>query len=208
VSHLLAWVAFLGCALAGLHASSIPATDGVSVAFAAMRVGALVIGWYLLVVTAVGLVLRALRLGAAIRVADLVTVPLVRRLVHRAASVAVAASFLSPAAAHAADRPVDPPPVMRLVEDTPAPADAPAPTPAPAPAPSVETYEVRPGDNLWSVTEHVLAERLGRAPTDAEVVPVWHALIAANVDRVRDPSLVFAGQVLRLPAALSTGSRR
>ena len=200
MNRVLAWVAFLGCALAGLQASAIPATDGVSVAFAAVRVVALVIGWYLLVTTAVGLLLRALRLGAAIHVADLVTVPFVKRLVNRAASVACAVSLLSPAAAHAADRPVEPPPVMRLIEDAPPPAAAPAPTPAPARA--VDDYEVKPGDNLWSIAEHVLTERLGRTPSDAEVVPAWQALIAANADRVRNPSLVFAGQILRLPGAV------
>jgi hypothetical protein len=193
----VAWLAFLGSALAGLHASSIPVTDGVSAGFAGVRIVAMAIGAYLLVVTLLGLALRALRLGAAVRVSDLVTVPFVRRLLNRAATVVLATSLVAPAGAHAAERPPDPPPVMRLIDDPPPPAAAPALAPA---APSVDSYVVQPGDNLWSITERLLTQRLGRPPSDAEVVPHWQTLIADNADRLRDPSLIFSGQVLRIRA--------
>ena len=53
------------------------------------------------------------------------------------------------------------------------------------------------------MAEHVLRDALHREPTDAEVVPYWRELIAANRDRLRDrdnPDLVFPGQVFVLPA--------
>lgn len=62
------------------------------------------------------------------------------------------------------------------------------------------TIVVAPGEHLWSISERELAERLGRVPTDDEVVPFWLEVIDLNRDRVVDPDLVFAGQVLRLPS--------
>jgi nucleoid-associated protein YgaU len=59
---------------------------------------------------------------------------------------------------------------------------------------------VVPGDHLWSIAERALSERLGRAPTDAEVTPFWLDVIELNRDRVADPDLIFSGQVLRLPS--------
>jgi nucleoid-associated protein YgaU len=81
---------------------------------------------------------------------------------------------------------------MHLLDDPPA-----APAPAPATPPADDTYVVRPGDNFWAIASRHLGD-----PPDARVVPYWRALIAANADRVHDPSLLFAGQVLRLPASL------
>ena len=197
--RLLTWLGFLGGALLGLDASTIAVTDGVSAAFAGVRIVAMVIGAYLLLVTLLGLALRTFRLGAAVRVTDLVTLPFVRRLLNRVATVVVAASLVTPAGAHAAERPPEPPPVMRLIDAPPPPAAAPAPVPAPVPA--ADRYVVRPGDNLWDITERLLAERLGRPPSNAEVVPAWHALIADNADEVPNPALIFSGQVLRVRPA-------
>ena len=60
-----------------------------------------------------------------------------------------------------------------------------------------------PGDNLWELTERQLAIEVGRAPSDDEVRARWSAAIEANRDRFADPAdpgLIFARQVLRIPA--------
>jgi nucleoid-associated protein YgaU len=58
-----------------------------------------------------------------------------------------------------------------------------------APVPlSGETYTVEPGDTL-----SIVAEKLG-------VEGGWERLADANLDTVTNPNLVFAGQVLQLPA--------
>jgi nucleoid-associated protein YgaU len=53
---------------------------------------------------------------------------------------------------------------------------------------SGESYTVEPGDTLSKV-----AEKLG-------VPGGWESLADANLDTVTNPNLVFAGQVLQLPA--------
>jgi nucleoid-associated protein YgaU len=53
---------------------------------------------------------------------------------------------------------------------------------------SGETYTVEPGDTL-----SIVAEKLG-------VEGGWERLADANLDTVANPNLVFAGQVLQLPA--------
>jgi nucleoid-associated protein YgaU len=86
---------------------------------------------------------------------------------------------------------------MRLLEDP-----SPAPAPAPAAAPAPRTYEVQPGDHLWSIAERRLAQHLGRQPTEAEVVPYWRSVIEINRNRLadpRNPDLIFPEQVLVLP---------
>ena len=58
-----------------------------------------------------------------------------------------------------------------------------------APVPlSGETYTVEPGDTL-----SIVAEKLG-------IQGGWERLADANLDTVANPNLVFAGQVLQLPA--------
>ena len=58
-----------------------------------------------------------------------------------------------------------------------------------APVPlSGETYTVEPGDTL-----SIVADKLG-------VEGGWERLADANLDTVANPNLVFAGQVLQLPA--------
>jgi nucleoid-associated protein YgaU len=58
------------------------------------------------------------------------------------------------------------------------------------------------GDHLWAIAERALGARLGRAPSDSEIVPFWTSLIEMNRARLAnpaDPSLIFAGQELELP---------
>ncbi|HZQ84893.1 MAG TPA: SAF domain-containing protein [Acidimicrobiales bacterium] len=57
-------------------------------------------------------------------------------------------------------------------------------------------------ETTWIVRRHVLAARLGRTPTNAEVAAYWRPLIEANrhsLVRPNDPGLLFAGQDLVLP---------
>ena len=79
----------------------------------------------------------------------------------------------------------------------------PEPQPAQEPAPgAAQAYTVAVGDSFWSIAEDQVTIRLGRTPTDAEVLEPWLALIDANRDRLvdpGDPDLLHPGQVLRLP---------
>jgi nucleoid-associated protein YgaU len=201
VTRLWAWIAFLVAALTGLHAAPIPATDAVTIGFAAVRVAGLVLGWYLLAVTL---------LCTATHVADAVTPAFVRALRDRALGIAMVAALATPPAVMAAAAPAaavtapvrsaaDAPPVMHLVDDASAPAPAPAPTAEPAPVPSPDQHVVAPGESLWSIAEHITTLALGRPATDAEVGPRWRALVVANP--LPDPDVVFTGQVVRVPPA-------
>ena len=65
-----------------------------------------------------------------------------------------------------------------------------------------EEVVVRPGDHLWGIAQEAVARHLGRPAGEAEVATYWRDLIAANLDRLVDPTnadLILPGQVLRLP---------
>lgn len=84
-----------------------------------------------------------------------------------------------------------------------APASPPISTPA-APTASVQPLEwiVEPGDNFWFKAASELTHALGRAPSDAEIVPYWHTLIEANRAMLADPvnpDLIFPGQHFTVP---------
>jgi len=62
---------------------------------------------------------------------------------------------------------------------------------------------VQPGDNFWELAEGQLEQAWGRAPTDAEVVGHWQALVDANRAGLAppgDPDLIHPGQVFSVPA--------
>ena len=85
-----------------------------------------------------------------------------------------------------------------------APASAePSPTLGPSTVPATaREVVVRPGDSFWRLAERHQNERLGRQPTDGEVVACWVDLVARNRDRLvvpDDPDLIFPGQVLEIP---------
>ena len=89
-------------------------------------------------------------------------------------------------------------------QPAPAPALGPAPAPVPSPAttPPLAAWTVRPGDDLWSIAEAVMAKHLGQPPSDAQIGPYWLQVIAANRSRLpdpRNPGLIFAGEVITLP---------
>ena len=73
------------------------------------------------------------------------------------------------------------------------------PDPRRAPAVAAEVT-VQPGDNFWDLAEGQLTEAWGRAPTDAEVVPHWQALVDSNL-----PSL--APRATRTSSTLARSSR-
>ncbi|HEX4904819.1 MAG TPA: hypothetical protein VFU93_05175 [Acidimicrobiales bacterium] len=65
--------------------------------------------------------------------------------------------------------------------------------------PGNDVVVVVAGDHLWSISERELTARLGRAPSDAEVVPFWLEVIELNHE-LADPDLVFPGTKIRLPS--------
>lgn len=64
------------------------------VAFSLLRLVVLVVGWYLLGTTIIGAAARVARSGRAVRLADLLTVPAVRRLLQGALGVGLATAAL------------------------------------------------------------------------------------------------------------------
>ncbi|MBR4692560.1 MAG: LysM peptidoglycan-binding domain-containing protein [Oscillospiraceae bacterium] len=70
----------------------------------------------------------------------------------------------------------------------PAPAE-PAPAPASEPAPAAgQTYTVVPGDNLWKIAQKFYGTGFK-----------WDVIYKANAASIRNPSLIYAGQVLQIP---------
>jgi hypothetical protein len=61
---------------------------------------------------------------------------------------------------------------------------------------------VRPGDHMWALAEQRLSAVRGRAVSDPEIALYWTEVIGINLPRIRsgDPDLIFAGEVLLLPA--------
>ena len=59
-------------------------------------------------------------------------------------------------------------------------------------------HVVEPGDHLWGLAEQRMSEHLDRPATDHEVAPYWRAVLVAN-GQLRDPDLLFPGQVVVLP---------
>jgi nucleoid-associated protein YgaU len=68
---------------------------------------------------------------------------------------------------------------------------------------------VRPGDDLWTIAERTLASAWGRPPSTRGTAGYWLSVIAANRSQLpdpADPSLLFPGDVVRLPAVPSSPS--
>jgi hypothetical protein len=184
---------------------------------AVVRVVVLAVAGWLLVVTVVSLLVGAVRPGRLSDLVDLLSVPLVRRVVHGALGVGLAGATAA-GVGGLGGRPVPVPvPPAAVASAPPAPTSSPGraadvllttPTttatttttaalppepvtpPATGPAPPAEprTWRVAPGDHLWSIAEDVLGEALGRPVDDGEVAGYWRRLVAANRERLADPA--------------------
>jgi len=99
--------------------------------------------------------------------------------------------------------PPDPTTTAPPVQGAAPPPTGPSPTPGPASEPAAtREVVVRPGDSFWRLAERHQAERLGRQPTEGEVVACWVDLVARNRHRLLvrdDPDLIFPGQVFQIP---------
>lgn len=191
-------------------------------------VGAL--AWYLLAVTALGVLARLWGARCLVSVIDVLTLPMVRRSLHAAIGIGLVGTAVAgignqrgaptmvPIAAVAPGDTTangegttigeEPPVMISLPEEEPA--SVPAPTPEVATSPASQPlasqgpddWEVQPGDHLWSMAERTLGGQGERG--EAEVARYWLRLIEANADRLADPDnpdLIFPGQVLVVPAA-------
>ena len=160
------------------------------------------------------------------RCVRVVAAPRVRRLAgiaSRRVDRARRRSSASAAPAHATDvhhdhraptsrscaRPRPPGPTTTIAAPAPVPPPAPAPAPslpAPVPAgpsPTARTHVVVAGDNLWRIAANELARTTGVADRRiARSFPYWRAVIDANRATLRsgDPSLIFPGEIVTLPA--------
>jgi hypothetical protein len=124
----------------------------------------------------------------------------VRRLVAGAVGTAL---LVAPMTASASSSRDEHPPVLRRIDEPEPPevTNVVAP-PTPDVGRATRFVTVEAGEHLWAVAERELATRLGRVPTDEEVVPFWQRLIDANQGRLRsgDPDLVFPGEQVVLPS--------
>jgi hypothetical protein len=103
-----------------------------------------------------------------------------------------------------------PPPVNPVSVKPPAPpvASPPAP-PVRPPAPPVRAttvdsvthqWSVRPGDDLWSIAASTLSRAAGEPdPTERAIAAYWLEVMQANRGWLKDPNLIFPGEVVTLP---------
>ena len=76
-------------------------------------------------------------------------------------------------------------------EPTPKPDPAPEPEPEPAPTPEPEgTYTVVRGDSLWKIAKTLYGSGAK-----------WRVIYEANKDSIKNPNLIWPGQVFVIPAA-------
>ena len=192
--------------------------EPMTAAFALLRVGALGGGAYLVIVTALGVALRAIRAARLVAVADRFTVAPVRRLLAGTITAGlvglgpVGAAVAQPAPSTTSTTAVtavetdggdDTVVLRRLPADTPVPPAASARPATPAERPT-GTWTVQQGDCFWTIAEEIVEQAWGRTPTDAEIVPYWRVLIEANRQTLADKGnadLVFPGQVFDVPPA-------
>jgi hypothetical protein len=67
---------------------------------------------------------------------------------------------------------------------------------------SGRVHVVVAGESLWTIAHDVVAEQLGRLPSDAEVAGYWLELIERQrpyLTHPDDPDLIFPGELVRLP---------
>ncbi len=203
----------------GKWAAWLDGRDPLTAAFSVLRLAALGGLWYLAAITLLGAGLRAAGAVRLVQVTDRITIGPVRRMLAGSVSLGLAASGVVAVAGPALRLPAAvaqtsttsttavPQATVTMQRLGPAepPAGSPGPevTPVSTPAPAPDRWTVKPGECFWTIAEDVLAQHLGRSPTDAEIVPYWGRLIEANRSELahRDnPDLIFPAQVFVIPA--------
>lgn len=186
----------------------VPPEDAV---IALVRLAALGIAGYLLVMTALYVVASLSRVPALMRAVRLATLPAVRHLLDGAVAAAIVAAPASMASVGAATTPASATaasPTAHVYVPVAA-GDAPAQyTPIPAgdaPAqPANAAYVVRRGDSFWSIAADEVATRQSvpvEQVSEAEISRYWRALIELNASSIisGNPNLIYPGESLQLP---------
>lgn len=184
--------------------------DGVTAAFAVLRLVALAVAWYVAATVALGSVGRITGRRGLVRVTDAVTASPVRWLLATFAVAPVMMGSLAhdakPPAETAAATATD---ALVLLPDTPTADDRLTLLPGDDGTATMHrlpdappTWTVQRGDHFWHIAEDTLAEAWGRRPTDNEIDPYWRQLIDLNRAKLvhpGNPDLIFPGQVMDLP---------
>jgi nucleoid-associated protein YgaU len=177
--------------------------------FALLRGVALVAAVYAAFLGVIGMVAVLAQSAVLAELAVRLTVPSLRPLVAPIAACTLTLGSALPAGAAAAGESPPRPPVMQVSHDAPSGSRGapvmqlvPGAVAPPVPPTTVASYTVTAGDSFWSIAVATLQQATEHAPTDAQVVPYWRALIEANRDRLvvpGDPDLIYPGQTFTVP---------
>jgi hypothetical protein len=179
--------------------------------FELVRLAALVLGYYALVITICVGGARLFSLQRATALIERLMMPFLRGALGGAALLgAIAMPTTADERADDATQTVtlhlvpNDPPSTTAPEPEPTPTPMPTPTDVPAELPPVDesSWTVQHGNCFWQIASDHLSDTLGREVSDHEVAAYWRALIEHNRSRLvtGDPNLLFAGQVIELPA--------
>ena len=229
--RVLAWLGGLAAAIALLGMAGTgplaappldPATwsawagqrEPVVIVVAFLRLLTLMLAWYLLGATVINVAARLLASTRLVTLADLLTLPSVRRVLQGALGLGFATSAaLGSAATTPSAVPVgstfvavqitsDAVEMVPLSDEDAVMLPVPAPAPRTSQAPQERIWTVQPGEHFWSIAEDVLRTTWGRPPTDAETTPYWEQLIEVNRDRLADrsnPDFIRPGDTFVVP---------
>ncbi len=106
------------------------------------------------------------------------------------APAAVAPAMVAPpTVATATENPAEPPAQSATAAAAPAPAASPAPDAIPEPATRATVVTVQPGFTLWRIATESYGDGL-----------LYVKVFEANKDQIRDPDLIYPGQIFAVPA--------
>lgn len=174
-------------------------TSPITITLAILRLVAYIVAIYLLTCATLAALAEALRSHILERVVRFISLPSVRQLNRRVVELSLIGMLAAPTAASASSV-NDEIPVLRNL--TPAPPVAPVIDLPKVETPAQDTWTVQHGENLWTIAETALQKRIGRAPTEAEIIPFWAALVQENQARLADvdnPDIIYIGQEFKLP---------